>query len=110
MLFGNKLGYRDRMKFLIPLLVVLESADGILTYSATNKSLVSEANPILKNLTGTGNFLLMKISGAIICALLLWVVHKRFPRFSLIAAYGILTFYALVFAWNLSILFKFGLI
>jgi hypothetical protein len=93
------------MKLLIPLLVILETADGLLTYSSVAKNVVREANPLLQNMAGTGNFLLMKISGAILCALLLWMVHKRFPKISLIAASGILVFYLAVFTWNLTILF-----
>lgn len=100
---------RDWIKLLIPSLVALECADGFLTYSATGKGPVSEANPILKNITWTGNFLLMKISGALLVALMLWVVHRRFPRISIIATSVILIFYMLVFSWNMSILFKFGL-
>ncbi len=93
------------IKLLIPLLIALEAADGILTYSAVGKDLVREANPLVNSIAGTGDFLLMKISGAFLCALLLWLVYKRFPRISLIATSSIVTFYAAVFTWNLSILF-----
>jgi hypothetical protein len=92
------------IKFLIPLLVALESADGILTYSAVGKNLTQEANPFLQNIVGTGDFLLMKISGAFLCAVLLWLLYKRFPKISLITTSGIVTFYACVLTWNLSIL------
>lgn len=98
------------IRFLIPLLVALETADGIFTYSAVGKDLVREGNPMLQNIAGTGNFLVMKISGAFLCALLLWLVHKRFPRVSLFATSGILVFYIAVIVWNLSIFFKFNLI
>jgi hypothetical protein len=94
------------MKFLIPLLVVLETADGVLTYSAVGKHLVQEGNPVIQNVVGTGNFLLMKIAGAFLCAFLLWLVYKRFPKISLISTSGIVIFYATVFTWNLSVLFR----
>jgi hypothetical protein len=92
------------MGFLIPLLVALETADGILTYSAVSQGLVREGNPIMQNIAGTGNFLLMKIMGALLCALLLWLVYKRFPRVSLVSAACIVIFYAMVLTWNLNIL------
>lgn len=97
------------MKFLVPLLVILEVIDGILTYSGVAKGLVGEANPLIQSFVGTGNFLLMKVSGALLCALLLWLIFRRFPRLSLVATSGILLFYAVVFTWNLTILFKLGL-
>jgi hypothetical protein len=98
------------MNFLIPLLIVLETADGVITYSAIGKGLVGEANPVIQNIAGTGNFLLMKIMGAIICAWILWLVYKLFPRISLVTTSGILMFYAIVLIWNLSILFNFSLL
>ena len=91
--------------FLIPLLVALETADGILTYAAVGKNLVREANPAMQNIVGTGNFLVMKIAGALLCAFLLWTVHKRFPRITLISTSAIVIFYAVVLTWNLTILF-----
>ena len=97
------------IKLFIPLLVALETADGILTHSAVGKDLVHEGNPILQNSAGSGSYLMMKVCGAFLCALLLWLIYRRFPRISLIATSGILLFYALVFTWNLSILFKFSL-
>jgi hypothetical protein len=92
------------MLFLLSLLVVLETADGICTYSAVCKNLAREANPLMQNLAGTGNFLIMKITCAIICALLLWLLYRRFPRISLTAAFSIAVFYAGVLAWNFSII------
>jgi hypothetical protein len=92
------------MGILIPLLVVLETADGILTYSAVSQGLVREGNPLLQNIAGTGNFLLLKIIGALLCALLLWLASKRFPRASIASASCIVILYALVLTWNLNIL------
>lgn len=94
------------MGFLIPLLVALETADGVLTYSAVGKDLVREANPVMQNIVGTGNFLVMKIAGGLLCAFLLWMVYKRFPRISLISTSAIVIFYAAVLTWNLSVLFS----
>jgi hypothetical protein len=102
--FSIKSGYTKLMLFLLSLLVVLEAGDGICTYSAISKNLAREANPLMQNLAGTDNFLVLKISGAIICALLLWLLYRRFPRISLIASSCIVIFYAGVLTWNLNIL------
>ncbi len=91
------------MLLLISLLVALEAADGIFTYSAVGRGLVREGNPLMMSLAGTGNFLIIKIAGAIVCALLLWLLYKRFPRISLATASSIVVFYAGVLTWNLGI-------
>lgn len=88
------------------MLVILEAADGILTYSAVGKALIREGNPIIQNAAGTGSFLLMKIGGALICGLLLYLVYKRFPRISLLTIWTVLTFYVVLLTWNLSILYS----
>ncbi len=98
------------MKVLIALLVGLETADGLITYSAIIKDLAWEANPVVQRVWGTGNFMLMKISGAILCALILWLLYKRFPMVSLTATSSIVAIYTAVLTWNLSVLFNFGLI
>jgi hypothetical protein len=98
------------MKFLISLLIALETADGVLTYTAVGKDLVREANPRIQSFVGTGDFLLMKICGALLSALLLWLVYKRFPKLSLVSTSCILAFYTLVNTWNLSILLRFGIL
>jgi hypothetical protein len=99
--------YDPVIKSFIPMLVILEIADGILTYSSVGNNLVREANPLLRNTAGTGTFLLTKITGALLCALLMWLVYKRFPKISIIASFSITMFYSLVLTWNLNILFKF---
>jgi hypothetical protein len=96
------------IKFLIPLIVALEIADGVLTYSAVGKDLVLEANPLFRNTADSDSFLIMKISGALLSALLLWLIYKRFPKLSLITSAGIMSFYTAVYTWNLSILFRFN--
>jgi hypothetical protein len=94
------------IKFLIPLIVALEIADGVLTHSAVGNALVQEANPLFRNTAGSGSFLIMKISGALLSALLLWLIYQRFPKVSLITSAGIMLFYTAVYTWNLSILFR----
>jgi hypothetical protein len=98
------------IKLLIFLIVALEIADGFLTYSAVGKNWVQEANPLFHDTAGSGNFLIMKVLGAFLSALLLWLVYKRFPKVSYIACTGITLFYTAVCSWNMSILFRFSLL
>jgi hypothetical protein len=104
MLLNKFFKIQDIMYLLIPLLVALEIADGVLTYLSVGNHLASEGNPLMQNIAATGNFLVMKTAGALLCALLLWLLYKRFPRVSLISTSSIVLFYAFVFSWNLNIL------
>ena len=98
------------IKPIISLIVALEIMDGFLTYSAVGKNWVREANPLFHDTAGSGNFLIMKVLGALLSALLLWLVYKRFPKVSFIAGTGIMLFYTAVCSWNMSILFRFNLL
>jgi Domain of unknown function (DUF5658) len=101
--------HRSWMKFLVPMLILIESVDSILTYSAVGKGVVNEANPVLKSFIGTENFIFMKISGSIVSSLLLWFVYKRFPKIGVTATITILIFYLIVLTWNTVILSRFSL-
>jgi hypothetical protein len=92
------------LKFLIPLVAALEAADGLLTYWAVGRGIVQEANPILGNSVGSGDFLVMKVCGGLLSVCLLWLVYKRVPKFALIVSSAIVLFYAAVLTWNLGIL------
>ena len=91
------------MKYLLGLLVIFEVSDGLLTYFLVGRGLAREGNPFLMPYVGESNFLIIKVVGALICALLLWDIHKRFPRVAVTVASMAMGFYALVVLWNLSI-------
>ena len=93
------------MGLILPILIAVQIADGALTYSSVSQRLAREGNPLMQCIAGSGNFLLLKIVGALVCALLLWLVSRRFPRICIISASCIVVFYALVIAWNLNVLF-----
>ena len=95
------------MKYLITLLLSLfslETLDGMLTQGAVANGLVQEANPLMAHIVHEGNFLLLKIAGAILCAMILWGLYKRFPKLALSATSSIVGFYGIVIAWNFYIL------
>jgi hypothetical protein len=99
--------YRNLIKVFIPILIILEIADGILTYSAVGRDLVREANPLLQSTAGSESFLIMKVCGALLSALLLWLVYQRFPKLGYVASFSIMLFYASIYIWNLNIFFQF---
>jgi len=92
------------MYVLIISFITLEIADGIFTYFAVVNHQVNEANPILLYFAGTGTFVVMKVACALIGALLLLLVFKRFPHIAQIGAACVVIFYLAVMAWNFSVL------
>lgn len=92
------------MKYLIGLLCSLEIWDGIITHWATKQGVVQEGNPLVAPMAGGVTFLVLKIAGAILCALVLWSLHRHFPRLVISASTCIITFYVIVLAWNSSML------
>jgi|WetSurMetagenome_2_1015567.scaffolds.fasta_scaffold690961_1 hypothetical protein len=98
--------YRDRVKLYIPLFVVLEIVDGILTYALVGKEMVREANPLLYDTAGSCSFLIMKILGAFLSAILIWLLYQRLPKLGLITSFVIMMFYASICTWNIHIFFQ----
>ena len=95
------------MKYLITLLLLLcglETLDGVLTQGAVTNGLVQEANPLMAHIVHEGNFLLLKIAGALLCAMILWNLYQRFPKLALSATSGIVVFYGMVMVWNFYVL------
>jgi len=91
------------MKYLLVLLSGFEISDGIITHLLVRSGLVREANPLVESLVREGNFLLLKVIGALLCVLILWCLYKRFRKVSLIATSSVVVFYGAVITWNLGI-------
>ncbi len=91
------------MKLLLGM-VGLETADGIITHLLVRSGLVSEGNPLVAPLVGDGSFIILKVTGALACAVALWWVYRRLPRLGLAAAAAVTIFYVAVLGWNASVL------
>jgi hypothetical protein len=65
---------------------------------------VKELNPIVGHLAGDAAFAFLKISGAIVCAGLLWLVSRRFRTLAIAAAAAVVVFYTVVLGWNVHTL------
>lgn len=94
------------MKYLLPMLSGLEILDGITTTFFVRHGLVQEGNPLMEPIVREGNFLLLKVIGALLCVLILWGMYKRFPRVTLMTTSSVVMFYGAVMAWNLSVFFR----
>ena len=93
------------MKYLLGLLITFEILDGVLTHFLVAEGLAREGNPFLLPLVGETNFLILKVAGVLLCALILWDIHKRYPRVALTTTAGFATFYFVLVLWNVSFFF-----
>ncbi len=93
------------MKYLLFFLVVFEISDGLLTHFLIRGGLAREGNPLLLPMVGEINFLILKVVGGFLCALLLWDIYKRWPRVALISTACFVMFYSVIVLWNASMFF-----
>ena len=91
------------MKYLLGLLVVLVISDGLLTQFLVTNGVAREGNPLLEPIVGEAGFMVLKVVGALLCALILWDVHRRFPKVALISTSCFVFGYGVIVLWNLSI-------
>ncbi|MBU2608903.1 MAG: hypothetical protein KKF26_06245 [Chloroflexi bacterium] len=90
------------MKFLLGLLIVFEILDGVLTHILVRDGLAREGNPFLMPLVGETNFLIIKVVGVLLAALILWDIYQRWPRVALATTGFFVTVYAAIVLWNAS--------
>ena len=93
------------MKYLLGLLIVFEIADGVLTHFLITDGLAREGNPFLLPLVGETNFLILKVAGVLLCALILWDIYGRWPKVALTTTACFVTLYAVIVLWNVSFFF-----
>jgi len=91
------------LKYLLGALVLLNISDAVLTHYLIKLSLASEGNPFLLPLVGQPTFLIIKVSGVLLCALILWDIYKRHPRLAFVATSCFVTFYLGIVIWNASL-------
>ncbi len=93
------------MKYLLGSLVGFEISDGVLSYFLIRNGLGREANPFLQSMVGDVNFLILKVVGGFICALILWDIYRRFPRLALTTTSCFTVVYAAIVGWDLGVFF-----
>lgn len=94
-----------RVQLLLGALIALVVSDGVITKFLVMQRYGQELNPLLLIWVGDGNFLIIKLLGAILAALLLWNISKQRPKLSLVVTSCFVAFYTAIVFWNLSILF-----
>jgi hypothetical protein len=94
---------RNKMKVLLGTLVFFVIMDGLLTELLINRGVVREINPFLQPLVGDVGFMILKVVGAFLSALILWDIYRRFPRLAAIATWIAVAGYGVIVAWNTSL-------
>jgi hypothetical protein len=78
-------------------------ADGIISQFLVTGGYGSEGNPLLMSWVGGESFLAIKIAGAFLATLLLWIKYNDRPRLVNTVAVVALAFYTIIVYWNLFV-------
>jgi hypothetical protein len=76
-------------------------ADGLITQFLVRGGHGLEVNPFLRAWVGQGWFLAIKVSGAFLATLLLWIKYNVKPRLVYTITVVVLAFYTTIVLWNL---------
>ncbi|MFC2025215.1 DUF5658 family protein [Chloroflexota bacterium] len=78
-------------------------ADGLITKFLVTNGHALEVNPFLQVWVGQELFLAIKVSGAFLATLLLWIEYNKKPRLTYMISVVFLVFYTSIVFWNLSV-------
>lgn len=76
-------------------------ADGLITQFLVTGGHGSEVNPFLRAWVGQGWFLVIKVVGAFLATLLLWINYNAKPKLIYTIIVVFLAFYTIIVFWNL---------
>ena len=93
------------VRYLLYALFGVIVADGLITQFLVAGGHGSEANPFLRAWVGHGWFLVIKVGGAFLATLLLWINYNKKPRAVYTITVVFLVFYTVIVFWNLFVYF-----
>ncbi len=93
------------MGYSLGALIVLVFSDGLITQFLVRSKLGREGNPFLQTWVREEVFLVIKLLGVLLCALILWDIYKRHRRLALISTLSFVVLYAGIVLWNLYVFF-----
>ena len=91
------------MRLMLYVLFALIVTDGLLTKFLVTNGHALEVNPFLQAWVGQDLFLAIKVSGAFLVTLLLWIKYNAKPRLIYIITVVFLVFYTSIVFWNLFV-------
>jgi hypothetical protein len=98
-----------RLYMLLLALFVLVVADGLITSFLVNNGLAGEGNPLLRGWVDQWYFPLAKTLAALFCGVIIWDMHRRWPKLAILSSISFVIFYGMIVLWN-SFLLVVGLI
>jgi hypothetical protein len=98
-------GSRKKLLYLLIVLVCLVVTDGLLTEYLINDGVGREANPFLEPMVGETGFMLLKVFGSVLCAFILFDIHRRYPKTAMVTTWIAVVGYFAVVLWNTSLIF-----
>ena len=90
------------MKILLFSLILLNTADSVVSHFLVELDLARELNPFLVNLVGQPAFFIFKAVGVIFCVLMLWRLYQKYPRVALTTNSVLCVSYTALVLWNSS--------
>ena len=94
-----------RIRYLLSALIALVILDGLISVFLVRNGLGREGNPFLEGLVGEPIFLLIKVVGVLLCAIIMWDIYKRQPKLAVISTTCFVVLYAGILFWNFLVLF-----
>lgn len=94
-----------RIEYILGLLVALVVSDGLISQFLVESKLGLEGNWFLQPFVGEGNFLFIKLGGALLSSLILWDIHRRRPSLALLSALLFVVLYTGIVYWGLAAFF-----
>ena len=91
-----------RIRYLLGILVGLVTADGLISQFLIKSRLGREGNPLIEPLVGEHIFIPLKVFGAMLCAFILWDIHKRWPKLAWVATSCFVAIYSGILFWNIA--------
>jgi hypothetical protein len=92
-----------KMRLTLYTLFGLIVADGLITQFLVTNGHALEVNPFLQAWVGQELFLAVKVSGAFLVTLLLWIKYNTKPKLIYAITAVFLAFYTSIIFWNLSV-------
>ena len=92
-----------KMRLTLYTLFGLIVADGLITQFLVTNGHALEVNPFLQAWVGQELFLAVKVSGAFLVTLLLWIKYTTRPKLIYTITAVFLAFYTGIIFWNLSV-------
>jgi len=94
---------RRTVKYILCTLFCIIVADGLISQFLVTGGYGLEINPLLVSWVGRESFLAIKISGAFLATLLLWIKYSVKPRLVYTVAVVALASYTIIIYWNLFV-------